>query len=59
MDWREGQTPDNKRSVLMETFSKNPNPVLRAGKDGTIIRANSVASSLIEMWKVNEGEKLP
>lgn len=43
----------------MGTFSKNPNPVLRAGKNGTIICANSAASPLLEMWEVRKGDKLP
>ncbi|MDD4498532.1 MAG: hypothetical protein PHV51_10380 [Methanosarcinaceae archaeon] len=44
---------------LMGTFSKNPNPILRAGKDGTIIFANSAASPLLEKWKSHKGEKFP
>lgn len=43
----------------MGTFSKNPNPILRAGKDGTIIFANSAASPLLEKWKSHKGEKFP
>ena len=44
----------------MEQFpAKNPNPVLRAGKDGTILYSNVAGEPLLHEWGVNIGEKLP
>ena len=44
----------------MEQFpAKNPNPVLRAGKDGTILYSNVAGEPLLRGWGVNIGEKLP
>ncbi len=44
----------------MEHFpSKNPNPVLRIGKDGKILYANRAAGPLLESWGIEEGKKAP
>ena len=44
----------------MEHFpSKNPNPVLRIGKDGKVLYANRAAGPLLENWGIEEGEKTP
>lgn len=40
-------------------FSKNPNPIIRAGKDGIIIFANEAALPLLESWGTAAGETLP
>jgi PAS domain S-box-containing protein len=44
----------------MEQFpAKNPNPVLRVGKDGTVLYSNVAGEPLLHEWGVNIGEKLP
>ena len=44
----------------MEQFpSKNPNPVLRAGRNGRIIYANRASDPLLREWGIEVGEKLP
>jgi len=44
----------------MEQFpAKNPNPVLRAGKDGTVLYSNVAGEPLLHEWGVNIGEKIP
>ena len=44
----------------MEQFpSKNPNPVLRLDKEGTVLYSNSAGESLLQKWNVGVGEKLP
>ena len=44
----------------MEQFpSKNPNPVLRLDKNGTVLYSNSAGESLLQKWSVGIGEKLP
>jgi hypothetical protein len=45
---------------MVEQFvSKNPNPVLRVGKEGTVLYSNKAANVLLEYWGVKEGEKIP
>jgi len=39
--------------------SENPNPVLRAGKDGTILYANQASLPLLNMWGCQVGNFLP
>ncbi|MCQ1537081.1 PAS domain-containing protein [Methanosarcina sp. KYL-1] len=44
----------------MEQFpAKNPNPVLRAEKDGRVIYANLAGEPLLQTWGADVGEKLP
>lgn len=44
----------------MEHFpEKNPNPVLSAEKDGTVLYSNEAAKPLLLEWGVEIGEKLP
>ncbi len=44
----------------MEQFpSKNPNPVLRAGRSGRLIYANRASDPLLQEWGVEEGGELP
>ena len=44
----------------MEQFpAKNPNPVLRVEKDGTVLYSNGAGKLLLHEWGVGVGEKLP
>ncbi|MGB9938916.1 PAS domain S-box protein [Methanosarcina sp.] len=44
----------------MEQFpAKNPNPVLRVEKDGTVLYSNVAGEPLLHEWGVGIGEKLP
>ena len=44
----------------MEQFpSKNPNPVLRLDKNGTVLYSNNAGEPLLQKWSVGVGEKLP
>ncbi|WP_440955618.1 histidine kinase dimerization/phosphoacceptor domain -containing protein [Methanosarcina sp. Mfa9] len=44
----------------MEQFpSKNPNPVLRAGRSGRLIYANRASDPLLHEWGVGVGKELP
>jgi len=44
----------------MEQFpAKNPNPVLRVGKGGTVLYSNGAGEPLLQKWGVGVGEKLP
>jgi PAS domain S-box-containing protein len=46
--------------IVMEQFpAKNPNPVLSAGMDGTVLYSNLAGEPLLHEWGVNIGEKLP
>lgn len=40
-------------------FSENPNPIIRAGREGTILFANEAAFPLLESWGMEKGKKLP
>jgi hypothetical protein len=42
-----------------EFVSKNPNPILRAGKEGTVLYANKAANPLLKYWSIKIGEKVP
>jgi len=47
-------------NTKMEQFpAKNPNPVLRVGKDGTVLYSNEAGEPLLHEWGVEIGEKLP
>ncbi len=39
--------------------SENPNPILRLGRDGTILFANSSSHSLLQEWGCTIGERAP
>jgi diguanylate cyclase (GGDEF)-like protein/PAS domain S-box-containing protein len=39
--------------------SENPNPVLRVGKDGTILYANRASLPLLDVWGCQIGQPLP
>jgi|GEM_PF-1418280 len=44
----------------MEQFpAKNPNPVLRLEKDGTVLYSNEAGEPLLHKWGTEVGEKLP
>lgn len=44
----------------MEQFpAKNPNPVLRVGKKGTVLYSNEAGKPLLHKWGAEVGEKLP
>ena len=44
----------------MEQFpADNPNPVLLAAKDGTVLHSNEASGPLLHEWGVRVGEKLP
>jgi PAS domain S-box-containing protein len=45
--------------ALSKFPSENPNPVLRAAGDGTIIYANEGSGTLLEWWGTREGRLLP
>jgi PAS domain S-box-containing protein len=52
--------PEEEVKTKMEQFpANNPNPVLRAGKDGTVLYSNVAGEPLLHGWGVNIGEKLP
>ena len=38
---------------------ENPNPVVRASADGTIIYANESSAPLLDMWGAGSGQRLP
>ncbi len=38
--------------------SKNPNPVLRIAKDGTILYGNESSSPILNLWHCREGERV-
>ena len=38
---------------------ENPNPVLRIGKDGTILYANDASQQLLETWNTTVGSRVP
>jgi len=55
---------DHKRAVaeiksLAKFPSEDPNPVLRISDDCRIIYANAASSSVLNTWKIKEGESLP
>lgn len=39
--------------------TENPNPVMRIGRDGTILYANHASGTLLRAWKCQPGEPLP
>jgi ligand-binding sensor protein len=46
--------------INIEQFpEKNPNPVLRVGKDGIILYSNEAGEPLLSEWSVGIGEKIP
>ena len=49
----------DKEQITEQFLSKNPNPILRVGTEGTIIYANKAANVLLEYWSVKEGERVP
>ena len=38
--------------------SENPNPVLRVGKDGTILYGNKASMTLLKLWKCQLGQRM-
>lgn len=54
-DVTEGQHLQEDAGDLGEFFRQNPNPVMRAGRDGKLIFANSAASPLLDSCGVMEG----
>jgi len=49
----------NEESWMGEFLLNSPAPVLRIGKGGTVLYANTAGKSLLELLKSREGEKLP
>jgi PAS domain S-box-containing protein len=39
--------------------SENPNPVLRVGRDGTILYGNKASTTLLKIWKCQLGRRVP
>ena len=52
-----GETGKERKTA--ELSSRNPNPFLKVGKEGTVLCANKAADSLLEYWGIKEGEKVP
>ena len=55
------QRKESEREVtrLAKFPSENPNPVLRATGDGTILYANDAAQPVLDEWNCRQGQKLP
>jgi CheY-like chemotaxis protein len=53
-----GETEEEIR-VLAEFPSQNPNPVLRIGRDGTVLYANDASEPLLRSWGCQPGQRLP
>jgi len=49
----------DKEKLVEEFISRNPNPVLKVGKEGTVLYVNKAAGSLLEYWGIKKGEKVP
>ncbi len=54
-----GGLEGNMRAKMEQLPAKNPNPVLSAGKDGTVLYSNEAGEPLLHEWDVREGDKLP
>jgi len=39
--------------------SENPSPILRIGRDGTLLYANAASASLLTQWNCREGQAVP
>ena len=46
-------------SQLAKFPSENPNPVLRAARNGTVLYANRAAHPVLDEWNCRQGQKLP
>ena len=44
---------------MREFISNSPDPILKTGKEGTILYANKAGRSLLEVLKIQVGEKVP
>jgi len=49
----------DEEKLLEEFVSRNPNPLLKVGKDGTVLYANRAADALLKFWGTEEGKKVP
>ena len=47
------------KAKMEQLPATNPNPVLRAKKDGTVLYSNEASEPLLREWDVGVGEKLP
>lgn len=47
------------KAKIEQLPATNPNPILRAERDGTIVYSNEAAKPLLREWDVGVGEKLP
>ena len=47
------------KTKIDQFSANNPNPVLRVGKDGTVLYSNEAGKPLLHEWGVGVGEKLP
>ncbi|KKG08504.1 histidine kinase dimerization/phosphoacceptor domain -containing protein [Methanosarcina sp. 2.H.A.1B.4] len=44
---------------MRNLLSTNPYPIMRAGKDGIVLYANEASVPLLEIWRIEPGQKLP
>ena len=58
-DISERKQSEEKLQWLASLPSENPSPVLRIGREGTILYSNNAGSQLLETWGCREGERLP
>ncbi len=50
---------ENESAGIGHLFSISPYPILKVGKNGAVVYANEACFPLLEIWGINEGEKLP
>ncbi|MCQ1535346.1 PAS domain S-box protein [Methanosarcina sp. KYL-1] len=50
---------ENELTWMKQLLSTSPAPVLRVGKDGTVLYANEAGVPLMEVWGTCTGKKLP
>jgi PAS domain S-box-containing protein len=58
-DITERKQAEEKIASLAKFPDENPNPVLRAAQDGTVLYANAGSQSLLEFWGVQVRQKMP
>jgi PAS domain S-box-containing protein len=58
-DTSERQAAEEESKSLAAFPSENPDLVMRAKRDGTLIYANQASQALLRVWKCEVGQKLP